>query len=257
MTAPPIIALTGVSKRHGDHVALDRVDLAVDAGSFVALVGPSGAGKTTLLKTINRLVTPDEGAVLVDGADVRTVPVQALRRGIGYVFQGIGLFPHMTVAQNIWIVPDLAGVPADGRTDRVAELLALVALPPDMAGRLPAELSGGQAQRVGLARALANGPQIMLMDEPFGALDPITRDGLRTAYRALHDRLGLTTIMVTHDMEEALLLADRVVVLDRGRIRADAPPADLLAGHGDALVQEMTALPRSNVDRLAALMRQP
>lgn len=240
--------IAGLTKRHGDRVALDDVSLSVAEGAFVALVGPSGSGKTTLLKSINRLVEPDAGAVHIDGNDVRDMPVARLRHGIGYVIQSIGLFPHLTVAENIGIVPRLMG--AD--EDRVAELLDLVALSADFAGRYPRALSGGQAQRVGLARALAARPGLMLMDEPFGALDPVTRDSLGRAYRALHERLGLTTLIVTHDIAEALLLADRIVVLIDGRIRADATPAALLASD-DPDVRAMVDVPRRQAERLAAL----
>jgi len=253
MTNPPFLAIEGLTKRHGGQAALDQVSLSVGEREFVALVGPSGSGKTTLLKSINRLVEPDEGKVRLGGRNVREVPAAELRRGIGYVFQGIGLFPHMNVAENIWIVPKLEGADEAGKADRVVELLDLVALPADMAGRYPRELSGGQAQRVGVARALAAGPKLMLMDEPFGALDPVTRDALGRAYRALHDRLGLTTLMVTHDVAEALLLADRIVVLIGGRIRADAPPAALAAGSDDLEVQAMIDVPRRQAERLAAL----
>jgi osmoprotectant transport system ATP-binding protein len=218
--------IDGLVKRHGAHAALDGVSLSIDAGQFVALVGPSGSGKTTLLKSINRLVEPDEGRILLEGRDVRDVPMVELRHGIGYVIQSIGLFPHMNVAENISIVPKLMG---NHGTDRTTELLELVALPAEMASRYPRELSGGQAQRVGFARALAAGPKLMLMDEPFGALDPVTRDSLGRAFRALHERLGLTTLMVTHDIAEALLLADRIVVLIDGHLRADGTPAALLA----------------------------
>ena len=253
MSEAPFLALEAVSKHHGERFALDRVDLAVAKGSFVALVGPSGSGKTTLLKTINRLVEPDQGRVVLEGKDVGAIPLALLRRSIGYVFQGIGLFPHMNVAENIAIVPRLSGAAAAGRDARVLELLDLVALPRDFAFRSPRALSGGQAQRVGLARALAAGPSLMLMDEPFGALDPVTRDELGRAYRALHDRLGLTTIMVTHDMTEALLLADRVVVLIGGRIRADAAPAALIRSGGDPEVRALIDVPRRQAERLAAL----
>jgi len=246
MTALEILGLT---KRHGGRAALDAVSLSVEAGQFVALVGPSGSGKTTLLKSINRLVEPDEGTVRIDGRDVREMPVAELRHGIGYVIQSVGLFPHMSVAENIGIVPRLMGVPAEGR---VAELLDLVALPADMASRYPRALSGGQAQRVGFARALAAGPKLMLMDEPFGALDPVTRDALGRAYRDLHERLGLTTLMVTHDVAEALLLADRVVMLIEGRIRADAAPGEL-AKSADPEVKAMIDVPRRQAERLAAL----
>jgi osmoprotectant transport system ATP-binding protein len=238
-----------LTKRHGGRAALDGVTLSVEEGAFVALVGPSGSGKTTLLKSINRLVTPDEGTIRLEGRDVRELPVAALRHGIGYVIQSIGLFPHMNVAENINIVPKLMG---QGGEDRAAELLELVELPADMAARYPRELSGGQAQRVGFARALAAGPKLMLMDEPFGALDPVTRDSLGRAYRALHERLGLTTLMVTHDIAEALLLADRIVVLIAGRIRADGTPAELLANQ-DADVKAMIDVPRRQAERLATL----
>ena len=247
MTA--FLDIDGLTKRHGGRAALDGVGLSVAAGEFVALVGPSGSGKTTLLKSINRLVEPDEGSIRLDGRDVRELPLAALRHGIGYVIQSIGLFPHMNVAENIGIVPKLMG---QETADRTAALLDLVALPAEMAARFPRELSGGQAQRVGFARALAAGPKLMLMDEPFGALDPVTRDALGQAYRALHDRLGLTTLMVTHDVAEALLLADRIVVLIDGRIRADAAPAALMASD-DPDVRAMIDVPRRQAARLAAL----
>jgi osmoprotectant transport system ATP-binding protein len=248
----PFLELIGVTKRHGAAAALDDVSLSVRAGELVALVGPSGSGKTSLLKSVNRLVEPDLGEIRLDGRDVRSLSLPELRRAIGYVFQGIGLFPHMTVAENVWIVPRLAGADAAGRDARIAELLELVALP-EFAGRYPGALSGGQAQRVGVARALAAKPRLMLMDEPFGALDPLTRDALGRSYRELHDRLGLTTLMVTHDIAEALLLADRVVVLIDGRIRADAAPAQLAAGQGDADVRAMVEVPRRQAERLARL----
>jgi osmoprotectant transport system ATP-binding protein len=253
MTAPRLVELIGLTKRHDGRAALDDVSLAVEAGAFVALVGPSGSGKTSLLKSINGLVAPDEGRVLIDGRDAREAPPAELRRGIGYVFQGIGLFPHLSVAENIWMVPRLSGAAEAERDARVAELLALVALPAEYASRSPRQLSGGQAQRVGVARALAARPRLMLMDEPFGALDPVTRDGLGRAYRELHDRLGLTSLLVTHDMAEALLLADRVVVLIDGRIRADAAPATLIAGESDAEVKALLDVPRRQAQRLAEL----
>jgi osmoprotectant transport system ATP-binding protein len=253
---PPLLALTGVGKSYGDDTVLADIELTVTAGSFVALVGASGSGKTTLLKTINRLRPADAGAILLDGRDVATIPPADLRRGIGYVFQGIGLFPHMTVAENIAIVPRLTGVDPARRQARIDELLLLLALPPEMARRYPSGLSGGQAQRVGIARALAASPSLMLMDEPFGALDPVTRDDIGQAYRALHDKLGLTTMMVTHDMTEALLIADRILVLSAGRIVADSTPAELIAGHPDPAVAELIAVPRRQAERLAELARR-
>ena len=235
-----------VGKRYGDTVALADVTLTIDTGSFVALVGASGSGKSTLLKTINRLIDPSEGHVLIDGEDVAAGPAAALRRRIGYVFQSIGLFPHMTVAENITVGPRIAGMPpAD-----VGALLDLVSLPREIAGRMPDALSGGQRQRVAIARALAPGAKLLLLDEAFGALDPVTRDALGTEIRALHDRLGLTTILVTHDMAEALLLADRVLVMQAGRIVADVTPQELLNGGGGEAAQALVAVPRHQAERL-------
>ncbi|HEX6376685.1 MAG TPA: ABC transporter ATP-binding protein [Allosphingosinicella sp.] len=255
MDKAPLLELNGITKRHDGRAALADVHLAVPAGTLLVLVGPSGSGKTTLLKTINRLVEPDQGSVSLAGEDVRAIPAAALRRRIGYVFQGIGLFPHMDVAENIAIVPRLTGVGAAERHERALELLDLVALPRDFAARRPAALSGGQAQRVGVARALAARPSLMLMDEPFGALDPVTRDELGRAYRSLHESLGLTTIMVTHDMTEALLLADRIVVLIDGRVRADGAPGSMLHGDADPQVRALIDVPRRQAERLAALER--
>jgi osmoprotectant transport system ATP-binding protein len=251
--AGPIIELRDVVKRYGALAAVNGVSLSVEAGSFVALLGGSGSGKTTALKTINGLVTPDAGEVLVEGKPIASETGWALRRRIGYVFQEIGLFPHLTVAENIAVGPKLAGWRPAEIAARTQELLELVALPKDVAIRLPAALSGGQRQRVGVARALGAKPAIMLMDEPFGALDPITRDALGRDYRAVHDRLGLTTLMVTHDVWEALLLADRIVVLSEGRMLADASPAALLAGHPDERVRELMETPRRQADRVRAL----
>lgn len=242
-----------MTKRYGPRVALDDLSLDVTAGSFVALVGGSGSGKSTLVRTINRLLDPDTGKVLIDGADVRDSAPAALRRRIGHVIQGVGLFPHMTVGANIGIGLRIAG--ARDNAKRVDELLDLVDLPRDFADRAPDTLSGGQQQRVGVARALATAPGLMLLDEPFGALDPVTRDALTASYRALHDRLGLTSLMVTHDMAAALLTADRVIVLEEGRIAADATPADLLRGAGGDVAQALVAVPRGQADRMAALVR--
>jgi len=244
------IELSGVSRRYGALAALDGVDLRVQPGEFVALVGGSGSGKTTLLKTINGLNRPDAGRVTVAGEDVGAVEPHSLRRRIGYVFQEVGLFPHLTVGENIAVTPRLLGWDRPRIAERIATLLDLVALPREMADRPPAALSGGQRQRVGVARALAAEPKLMLMDEPFGALDPVTRDALGADYRALHERLGLTTVMVTHDMAEAVLLADRVVVLSGGRILADGAPADLLANSRDPDVRALLEAPKRQAERL-------
>ena len=246
----PALAFECVTKRFGATTAVDAVSLDIAGGSFVALVGTSGSGKSTLLKTINRLIEPSDGRVTIDGSDVATGPASDLRRRIGYVFQNIGLFPHMTIAENIAIGLRIAGRAQDARID---DLLDLVDLPRAIAGRLPDALSGGQRQRVGIARALAPGAKLLLLDEAFGALDPVTRDALGTRIRDLHDRLGLTTILVTHDMAEALLLATRVVVMAAGRIVADETPAALLAGAGGEAAQALVGVPRAQAQRLAAL----
>lgn len=247
----PLLCFDNVSKGFAGVTAVGTTNCAIASGSFVALVGASGSGKSTLLKMINRLGDPDSGRVLFEGSDVRDAPTAALRRGMGYVFQGVGLFPHMNVAENIGIGPRLAGERASEA--RIAELLALVELEPEYALRMPHELSGGQRQRIGVARALAGEPHLLLMDEPFGALDPVTRDGLGKRVRALHDQLRLTTIMVTHDMAEALLLADRVLVMDAGQIVADEAPKSLLAGAGGEIAQALVAVPREQARALASL----
>ena len=253
MASAPNLILTNISKYYGDRPALDSVCLSANLGNFIALAGMSGSGKTTLLKVINRLIQPDGGEILIAGQSANQLPAPLWRRQIGYAIQGTGLFPHMTVAENIAIVPRLSGSPRKDEAGRVAELLDLVELPRDFAARMPRELSGGQAQRVGLARALAARPRIMLMDEPFGALDPGTRESLGASYRALHERLGLTTIMVTHDMAEALLLADRVVLMEQGRIRADDTPQALLRGDAGEDVRTIMSAPVRQAERLAAL----
>ncbi|ANK12513.1 ATP-binding cassette domain-containing protein [Erythrobacter neustonensis] len=253
--AQPLLRFDGVICRFGDVTAVDGVTCDIAAGSFVALVGASGSGKSTLLKTVNTLVAATEGRVLFAQADVRDLRPAALRRRVGYVFQGIGLFPHFSVAENIAIGPRLAGEKL--APSRIAELLELVELDPAFATRMPDELSGGQRQRVGVARALAGGPELLIMDEPFGALDPITRDALGRKVRELHDALGLTTVMVTHDMAEALLLADRVLVMNAGALVADETPRALLAGAGGAIAQGLVAVPRQQAERLAAMERAP
>lgn len=245
----PALAFEGVTRRFGAAVAVDAVSVAIAGGSFVALVGTSGSGKSTLLKTVNRLIEPSEGRVTIDGVDVAAGPAAALRRRIGYVFQSIGLFPHMTVAENIAIGPRIAGAAAPD----VARLLDLVELPAAVATRMPDALSGGQRQRVAIARALAPGAKLLLLDEALSALDPVTREALGQRIRALHDDLALTTVLVTHDMAEALLLADRVLVMRGGRIVADATPAELARGDGGEAAQALVAVPRHQAERLAAL----
>ena len=252
----PVISFEDVSKTHGgDRKALDCVSLEVAQREFLAIVGPSGSGKTTLLRLINRLAEADSGAVRVEGEDVRAADPVTLRRRIGYVFQGIGLFPHMTVAQNIAITPKLLGWDEARIATRVDELIELVRLERgEHRDRLPAQLSGGERQRVGVARAIAAGPKIVLMDEPFGALDPLTRDALSEDYRRLHDKLGLTTVMITHDTLEAVLLADRIAVIREGRVVAEGKPRDMMSADQDAYVRELMATPRRQSDRLQALL---
>jgi osmoprotectant transport system ATP-binding protein len=252
--AAPRIELDDVAKAFGQGLAVRGLSLSVPAGAFVALVGASGSGKTTTLKMINGLVVPDQGEVRIDGRPIREQPGPILRRSMGYVFQGVGLFPHLTVAENIAATPRLLGWGAASIFARQVELLDMVGLPQDYAGRMPDQLSGGERQRVGVARALAARPSIMLMDEPFGALDPVTRDALGTAYRALHEQLGLTTVMVTHDVQEAVLLADRIVVMKAGQVLADDVPRRLLTDPGDPDVAALMATPRRQAERVAALM---
>jgi osmoprotectant transport system ATP-binding protein len=260
MPAPPLIAYARVGKTFDGGrgaarvVAVDDVSLDVAEGEFLAIVGGSGSGKTTLLRLANRLIEADHGRITVEGEDVSGVDPIGLRRRIGYVFQSGGLFPHLSVAGNIGITPKLLGWPAAEIEARVDELLDLVRL--DRAqyrDRLPHELSGGQRQRVGVARALAAKPRIVLMDEPFGALDPLTRDALGDDFRDLHRKLGLTTVMITHDMTEAILLADRVAVMRGGKLLAQGTPAEL-TGSGDAYVGELLRTPRRQAERLGKLL---
>ncbi len=253
------ISFEDVSKRYNETArpALDRVSLEVAQGEFIAIVGQSGSGKSTLLSMINRLTDPSGGVVRFDGEDVRKLDPIALRRRIGYVFQDIGLFPHMTLAENIAIVPKLLGWDEKKQVARADELLELVQLPPQQyRNRMPRELSGGQRQRVGVARALAAQPRVILMDEPFGALDLRTRDALTRDYRKLHDQLQLTTVMITHDVIEAVLLADRIVLMHEGRIAGIGTPHELMTNPPNPEVKALMDMPRLQAERLNALMRQ-
>jgi len=250
----PIVELRSVRRAFGSTVAVRDVDLVVWPRELLVILGESGSGKTTLLKTINRLQPPNSGDVLIDGRSTSAVVEHELRRGIGYVFQRVGLFPHMTVAENIAVTPRLLGWSEESIRARVDELLTLVNLPGEMAPRLPAALSGGQRQRVGVARALAARPAIMLMDEPFGALDPVTRDSLGSEYRLLHERMGLVTVMVTHDVLEALLLADRIVVMRDGAIVASGTPHEMMNEGSDAEVRKLMDMPRRQMTRVAAML---
>lgn len=254
----PLIAFDRVSKVYGPGTppALDDVTIEIPQGAFVAIVGQSGSGKSTLLGMINRLIDPSAGVVRFENDDVRHLDPIVLRRRIGYVFQDVGLFPHMSIAENIAITPRLLGWDAARRSARADELLERVQLPPaEYRNRFPAELSGGQRQRVGVARALAAKPHVILMDEPFGALDLRTRDALARDYRALHDTLKLTTIMITHDVIEAVLLADRIAVIHEGRIAAYGTPHDLMDGAQNPDVRALMDMPRRQAERLTTLMR--
>ena len=256
MTSRPMIGYAHVTKSFGALRAVDDVSLDIAEGEFLAVVGGSGSGKTTLLRLANRLIEADRGTITLEGEDVQNIDPVALRRRIGYVFQSGGLFPHLSVADNIGITPKLLGTPPAEIATRVDELIELMQL--DRAAhrdRLPEALSGGQRQRVGVARALAARPRILLMDEPFGALDPLTRDALGEDFRELQRKLGLTTVMITHDMTEAILLADRIAVMRGGRLLAQGTPAEL-SKSSDAYVLELLRTPRRQVARLNALLPQ-
>lgn len=251
-----MIVLEHVCKSYdgGRGYTVRDVSFRVPAGQLMVLLGGSGCGKTTTLKMINRLIEPTSGRVAVGGRDVRQQDAVTLRRSIGYVFQGIGLFPHLTIAENIAVVPRLLDWPASRIAARIDELLALVHLPAaEYRARFPGQLSGGQQQRVGFARALAARPQIMLLDEPFGALDPLTRDELRNEFLQLRRQLGLTAVMVTHDMTEALLSADRIAVMNAGRLLQVGTPQELLHRPADEFVASLMATPQRQADQWEAL----
>ncbi|HUJ62740.1 MAG TPA: ABC transporter ATP-binding protein [Kofleriaceae bacterium] len=246
-----MIELDALGKRYGDSWAVRDVRATIARGELVAIVGESGSGKTTLLRMINRLIEPDAGAVRIDGKDVRARDPVALRRSIGYVIQHVGLLPHLTIGDNVAMVPRLLGWPRAEIDGRVGELLALVGLP-EHRERFPEQLSGGQRQRVGIARALAARPEVLLLDEPLGALDPITRASLQRELARLHRELGLTSILVTHDLLEALALADRVAVMLRGELRQLAPPAELVRAPADDYVAQLVGMVRTQGEQLRA-----
>ncbi len=256
-----MIELRSLSKRFGGRDVVDDLSLEVARGELLVLVGGSGSGKTTTLKMVNRLVEPSSGSVRIDGADTADVPAWELRRRIGYCFQQIGLFPHMSVAENVAIVPRLLGWGEADVGRRIDELLTLVELDPgEYRERRPAELSGGQQQLVGLARALAGRAEIMLLDEPFGALDPMTRDRLQQEFLAIRRELSLTAIFVTHDVVEALILADRIAVLDEGRLAQVGTPEELLRSPANEAVAGLMETPRRQaaaVDRLLGVAGDP
>ena len=235
-----MIEIENVTKIYGEDEVVSDVSLIIQPRTIAAIVGTSGSGKTTLLRMINRLVEPTSGVIKLDGVDNRSVPGYELRRGIGYVIQGHGLFPHRTVAENIATVPALLGWDKARIAARVEELLTLFQLDPaDFGPRYPHELSGGQEQRVGVARALATRPNVLLMDEPFGALDPIIRAKAQDDLLAIQKRFGTTIILVTHDVEEAIHLGHKIAVMDAGKVVQYAPPAEILARPATAFVEEM------------------
>lgn len=235
-----MIEIEAVSKTYEGRTVVDAVTLDIPAHSICAVVGTSGSGKTTLLRMINRLVDPDAGTIRIDGENIRDTPAYALRRRIGYVIQGNGLFPHRSVADNIATVPRLLGWDRARISTRVDELLDLFQLDPaQFRDRLPHELSGGQQQRVGVARALAAGPNVLLMDEPFGALDPVIRTKAQEDLLAIQKRLGTTIVLVTHDMEEAIHLGHRIAVMDGGRLLQCASPAEIIARPADGFVSDL------------------
>ena len=232
-TSAAEIVFNRVTKRYvgRDAAAVKDLSLTIPAGEICVLVGPSGAGKTTAMKMVNRLIEFDEGDIRIDGTSVRDHDATELRRGIGYVIQQVGLFPHMTIAENVGTVPRLLGWPRARIKERTAELLELVGLEPGDGRRYPSQLSGGQRQRVGLARALGADPPLMLMDEPFGALDPITRDRLQLEFLRLHNEVRKTVIFVTHDIDEAIKLGDRIAILREGGVLAQYDTPDRILAH--------------------------
>ena len=235
-----MIEIRNLSRLYDGLAVVDDVSLTVETGQLAVLVGTSGSGKTTLLRMINRLVQPSSGQVLIDGVDTATLPAHLLRRRIGYAIQGHGLFPHRTVAQNIATVPRLLGWPRRQIDARVDELLALFQLDPAaFRGRMPHQLSGGQAQRVGVARALAAKPDLLLMDEPFGALDPLIRAKAQDDLRQIQRQLGTTLILVTHDMTEAVDLGDRIAVMDGGKLLQYDAPARILTDPATPFVRDL------------------
>jgi osmoprotectant transport system ATP-binding protein len=236
----PLIHYEKITKSYLPRInAVADFTLSVAKGELLAIIGPSGCGKTTVLKMLNRLVEPTSGRILLHGEDIRTLDPTALRRSMGYVIQQVGLFPHMTILENITVVPDILGWPAEKQRARAYELLDLIDMnPSEFARRYPYQLSGGQQQRIGVLRALAADPAVILMDEPFGAVDPLTRTKLQQELKTLHNRLKKTILLVTHDIDEAFRLADRVLLMQSGRIVQVGTPTELLDRPATSFVDE-------------------
>ncbi len=241
-----MIRLEQVTKRYGDTVAVNELSLEVSDGEVCVIIGPSGCGKTTTLRMINRLIEPTSGRILVDGREIQTSRPEQLRRSIGYAIQSVGLFPHLTVAANIAIVPELLHWEKNRIRRRTEELLTLVGLNPlEQASKYPNQLSGGEAQRVGVARALAANPPILLMDEPFGAVDPLTRERLQAQFIRIQQELNKTIILVTHDLDEAIRLADRIAIMDAGRLVQYDTPEAILARPANRFVRDFVGTDRA------------
>ena len=250
-----MIQLEHLTKQYGRDVVVSDLTLTVKTGELLVVLGGSGSGKTTTLKMINRLVEPTSGSVRLDGADTAGMPPHELRRRIGYAFQQVGLFPHMTVGENVGVTPSLLGWPPDRVRARTEELLDLVDLDPAVQHRRPDELSGGQQQRVGVARALAAGPTVMLLDEPFGALDPLTRERLQESFIRIRHEISLTAVFVTHDMAEALMLGDRIAVMHDGHLAQVGTPHELLTQPATEYVHQLMSAPRRQADIVERLSR--
>ncbi len=241
-----MIELKNVFKNYGDFTAVNDVSFTVENGEVCVLIGPSGCGKSTTIKLINRMLEPTAGDIYVEGKDIRAEKPEVLRRKIGYVIQNIGLFPHMTVADNIAVVPKLLGWEPERIRERTEELLNLIGLDSaQYAPKFPRELSGGEAQRIGVARALAADPPLLLMDEPFGAVDPLNRQVLQAEFQKIQRKLRKTVIFVTHDLDEAIRLADRIVLLERGRVLQNDSPEDLLSRPANKFVRNFVGTDRA------------